>query len=530
MLLHRILRLFLLAGFIFHAHPRLEQMPERVAVLPEAQIRQDDWFLLRQRQGMAAAICYLRDQCPWLNHSQKSRFFSPRQRETVCRVWSSLLDRQLALDSLGRFYEDLHRSLTGAERRTAFRLSFAAFVFSCHTAHELIPLLDRNPSLRIVLNEQSGSPLQDRGGYDSYKIRFLNVRRATEFVRLWTIYRYYGEDPRLVITPLLEEDQATLWRAAEWRGPLLTLNNARQIVETSLFTTWFPVQKGISEWMGDTKVARPGRSLVSAEQIAKLQQLLEPGDILLARRHWYLSNTGLPGYWPHAALFIGTPEQRTRYFRHSGVEKYLRSAGEATGQLERLLQREYPESWRKSGLQDAHGERPAFLEAQSEGVCFTTPAHALGADSVAVLRPRIARAGKAEAIRRAFGYAGRPYDFNFDFRTDEALVCTELVYKSYVHDGKAPGLYFPVIEVMGRPVTPANEIARHFDAVYGTTRQELDLVCFLDGIEKTGGAVPAGLDEFRRSWRRPKWHLLQQTVPQSPVPSALDPKAGASPD
>jgi hypothetical protein len=34
-----------------------------------------------------------------------------------------------------------------------------------------------------------------------------------------------------------------------------------------------------------------------------------------------------------------------------------------------------------------------------------------------------------------------------------------------------------------------------------------------DGQEAAGNAVPAGLDAFRHSWRRPKWHVLVQNTP-----------------
>ncbi len=67
----------------------------------------------------------------------------------------------------------------------------------------------------------------------------------------------------------------------------------------------------------------------------------------------------------------------------------------------------------------------------SEGVIFTTLEHSADCDSLAALRPRLPRREKAQAILRAFHYAGRPYDFNFDFGTDAELVCTELIYKAY---------------------------------------------------------------------------------------------------
>ena len=55
---------------------------------------------------------------------------------------------------------------------------------------------------------------------------------------------------------------------------------------------------------------------------------------------------------------------------------------------------------------------------------------------------------KAAAILRAFGYVGRPYDFNFDFRTDAALLCSELVYKPYKPSPGRQGLRFPLVEVI----------------------------------------------------------------------------------
>lgn len=55
-------------------------------------------------------------------------------------------------------------------------------------------------------------------------------------------------------------------------------------------------------------------------------------------------------------------------------------------------------------------------------------------------------------------------------------------------------------------------IARQFHEEFGTPRQQFDLVIFLDGREKRRLAVEAGVDEFRQSWRRPKWHVVTQNL------------------
>jgi hypothetical protein len=187
---------------------------------------------------------------------------------------------------------------------------------------------------------------------------------------------------------------------------------------------------------------------------------------------------------------------------HPDVRRWAHRQGEADSDLEALLRQQAPAAYAASlTLADGHARR--VLEAISEGVAFTSLEHSAAADALAVLRPRLSLVERAAALVRAFGYAGRPYDFDFDFRTDAALVCTELVYKAYDR-----ALRFPLVELLGRPVLPANELVRRFDAELETPTQQLDLIAFLDGEENAGVAVERPVEEFRRSWRRPKWRLL----------------------
>ncbi len=63
---------------------------------------------------------------------------------------------------------------------------------------------------------------------------------------------------------------------------------------------------------------------------------------------------------------------------------------------------------------------------------------------------------------------------------------------------------------MGRLTTPPNEIVREFDATFGLPGQQFDLVLFLDGHERKNAALPATLEQFRASWKWPKWHVVSQ--------------------
>ena len=64
---------------------------------------------------------------------------------------------------------------------------------------------------------------------------------------------------------------------------------------------------------------------------------------------------------------------------------------------------------------------------------------------------------KAQAIWNAFSHQGKPYDFEFDFTTEDKLVCTELVYRSY-----AETIDFHPEVIMGRTTLPAVKIAKKY--------------------------------------------------------------------
>jgi glycerol-3-phosphate O-acyltransferase/dihydroxyacetone phosphate acyltransferase len=151
----------------------------------------------------------------------------------------------------------------------------------------------------------------------------------------------------------------------------------------------YGVQALVSVWMGDTKLREPGGALISSAQLKELSAKLQPGDIILERRNWYVSNAFLPGYWPHAALYVGTPEDLQKFGLHHDPRVQTH--------------------WEKYLRQDARGHSCVVLESISEGVVFTSLEHSVGeADSVAFLRPRLTQDQVREAIARTFSHAASP--------------------------------------------------------------------------------------------------------------------------
>jgi hypothetical protein len=146
------------------------------------------------------------------------------------------------------------------------------------------------------------------------------------------------------------------------------------------------------------------------------------------------------------------------------------------------------------------------IEAISEGIVLNTLEKASG-DYMAAMRPRLDKKAKARAIIEAFGHLDKPYDYEFDFATDHALVCTEVVWRCYRPAENNKGLRFELVEIAGRKTLPANEIAKLYAAEHGTEDRQLDFVYFLDASEKAGKAFVSTEEAFLTSQTRFKWDL-----------------------
>ena len=79
----------------------------------------------------------------------------------------------------------------------------------------------------------------------------------------------------------------------------------------------------------------------------------------------------------------------------------------------------------------------------------------LALDAVAVLRPNLTADDIARAISNSISHEGKLYNFDFDFFTDDRLVCTEVIYRAY--EGVS-GIEFALTERGGRLTLSAEDI------------------------------------------------------------------------
>lgn len=179
----------------------------------------------------------------------------------------------------------------------------------------------------------------------------------------------------------------------------------------------------------------------------QVRTLIQPGDVFVNRKEHAITNYFLPGFWPHAAFYIG----RTDQLEEMGIPDH------PNGQPR----------WRR--LLDCDSNcNGRVVEALKDGVRIRSLASPFAADAITVIRPRLPRDVVKEAIIRALFHDGKPYDFDFDLTRSDRLVCTEVVYRSF--EGLA-GVNFALTDRAGRKTLAAEDLLtmaineQHFEVV-----------------------------------------------------------------
>lgn len=161
------------------------------------------------------------------------------------------------------------------------------------------------------------------------------------------------------------------------------------------------------------------KNSITCEFISKLHSKMEPGDIVFTRAKWHMNNLGIPGFWKHNILFIGNLKKINEYFNK-----------DLNINASEIIKQKYPEIYEI--MSDENVENPfSVIEVKRQGVIMRSFEEACEVDYLATIRPNLSKQDKFEAILISMEHYNKPYDHDFDMNTDEALTCSELIYKSY---------------------------------------------------------------------------------------------------
>ncbi len=483
----------------------------------QAQFHQDLAMLKSFTENIGATVREM--EASGLFRKDRTRDFDIDEKNRLCLLWANYLDHIIAFDRLMNFYRSFHLIMDRRNHEDAFLIAYAAALGRHANSLRIIRLTIDNDLYEKILDDAAPDYGIPAGMYARLKWNTLHVQDMTGV--------YAGRQYLRFLGPSFRKQGLTDSREAGWVFGAIRRNyefittemkqagarhfaaNGLDVVKEKGFTAWFPLQMHVSEWMGDTKVKRKNSTLIAQEQLDVMRKQLRPGDIIVERRDWYLSNVGLPGFWPHAELYVGTFEEMKSFFTDPEVAAHYRKKAKA-GDFMDYLEKKYPARMKEFRKTAPDGYPHRIIEAVSEGVKFSSLEEGALADYIGVVRPRLSKLDIAKAVDEAFRYLGRPYDFNFDFITDSSIVCSELIYKIYKSGRDRKGLSFALREIAGRKAMPANDIVAKFDREFGSRSRELDFVYFLDGVERDKTAVSRSAEDLRASHRRMKWDIAQK--------------------
>lgn len=331
-----------------------------------------------------------------------------------------------------------------------------------------ISKFEKNAKLRFLLNQG------DRGyGLDENKLAKLTreytslkkrkrLERGLEFFEqnLLDIPAGLQEDPQFSYLKLLIEQSPfygmnkqfsvfyILSKRLEYFG-VISGDTLHRFVVNSVneFSKLFGNSVGLVE-------TRKGKLYKRPEIVRSVVKELQPGDILLEKTPFRLTDKFIPGHWGHAAIWLGTEAELKKLgiWNHSVVKRYQKQISEGRSIVEAL----------RPGVQ------LSFLE------------DFMNIDDLAILRDASHDLqAQKDHIILALRQVGKAYDFNFDVETTDKIVCSELIYVVFTK------IKWPTEKALGRfTISPDNVASKAFD------KGPLKLVLFFhDGNRVTNNTL-----------------------------------------
>jgi len=212
-----------------------------------------------------------------------------------------------------------------------------------------------------------------------------------------------NSDPFFLYLKQLIEDSPTYKYGFTSVSPLNTLED---IIKEFFASLYNGVSTGIGNTAGLVEI-RTGKLYEDDAIIQRVSQNLQVGDILVERTPFRLTDKLIPGYWGHIAVYVGTQSEL-----------------EALG------------IWDEPSVVAYHEailEGKVIIEALRDGVQLNSVAHFLNIDDLAIMNNDTeSLESKRARVLRTFNQLGKEYDFEYDIESSERIICSELVYITYL--------------------------------------------------------------------------------------------------
>ncbi|HLQ43182.1 MAG TPA: hypothetical protein VK137_00520, partial [Planctomycetaceae bacterium] len=237
-------------------------------------------------------------------------FFSPSEDESARQLLVSYWMARSALFEVVIEYRDADE-VPESLRPTRFLIAFAAAVLLVDAGRFLREQYHDQPMIRAKLNEPDPRFGIPPGSYDTVQ------RSLTSPVHWWHLYhavKYHSEhadelrrlrvDPQLAplvdaVDRLAHRLHVSVMDFAQARLRVRTQQLAHSVRRGLFDRALYGLQKVACLMVTDRFTRLGHQPSLPAPVADELRALLRPGDVIVNRKEFALTNYFLPGYWPH---------------------------------------------------------------------------------------------------------------------------------------------------------------------------------------------------------------------------------------
>jgi hypothetical protein len=366
-------------------------------------------------------------------------YFTPDEDNEVRRMLLAYRNYRFACwDVIWRYYKLYKAAGDSTDKVRGFIVGYAAALRLFQKSLRLVEIAEFDPLLRAKLNEPD---LKFDLPGDFFEDVLVSYSSLQNYLRMLAAGYYWRGNRRRARALGLEADAQVGWlipiiarerrilRGKFWAILVKRLRRdwgaAWRLLLKPVAMFRYRSRAGIASMVSELRLGGDRVRGIGPQTLQHLGEILQPGDVLLIRAEDKITSAILPGFWAHAALYIGTLST----LEAAGIASHPRLA-----RLRRIIEELGPDC-------------PLVVEAVPRGCRVHSLQYSLRADHVAVLRPNLDADTLKECLTEAFSHLGKPYDFEFDFNVSTRVVCSELIYRC-MH-GRGP-IRFALTKRLGR--------------------------------------------------------------------------------
>ncbi len=207
--------------------------------------------------------------------------------------------------------------------------------------------------------------------------------------------------------------------------------------------------------------SRNGKLYRDKRFISLTNSTLRPLDTLLEKTPFRLTDKFIPGFWGHAAIYIGNKSQLEQMgiWDHPQVSKYHKNILEGR----------------------------TIVEALRSGVKINSLTSFSDIDDFAILRlkEKLSLKEKQEYILSVLSHIGKDYDFAFNVETPSKIVCSELHYLTYLN------VNFNIEYIFMQPTISVDSVAKQ-----GTIGRDFNIISLYTNGKKQVNRVQSSFDQL----------------------------------